>query len=182
MGEKFHVVLRMENYRGLVAELAIKYWRRLLPSTKAWVTEDDLLNDGMLFAREEIMPYFDVRKGCSFTTILTISLDHYYIRRVRDLSRLKRTPVDIPIVRNHGTVDIIASRMSMTKLYEEASPHLQHYIQIWFLSKQGPERIRPTSIPFRKAKKEFLKLAPKFSVDVEVCRILLEARKTRSLS
>ncbi len=177
-----------ENYVGLVTKLAVKYWKALPVSAKIWVDVDDLINDGMLFARFEVMPYYDIATGNSFTTILTIALRQFYGRRIRDLGRQKRNLAEIllPIDENtfitpdHDGYDVIRSRYSMLKLYDTASPKLQRFIRSWFLNKSSPARIRVSG--FTKAKREFLELAPKFKVDINDCRVLLEDRKRKALS
>lgn len=187
--KKFQVVLRMENYVRLVTKIAVRYWKALPASAKSWIDYKDFVNEGMKFARFEIMPYYDIRRNTSFTTILTISLKRYYRMKLRDINRQKRQRgVEISLEDLEGVSkipfkapDITLSRISMQKLYLQASPELKKYLQVWFFNRNMPDRIR-ISAPFKRARREFLKLAPQFSISVHDCRNLLEDRKKRSLS
>jgi len=154
------------------------------------------------------MPWYDIRRG-SFTTVLTTALSQFYGRRIRNLNRKKRRRgIEINIddierrtieessdevrygsyaIKADGLpestsrTDVLTSRISMIKLYSTASPELRTYLRKWFFNKATPDHIRIT-VPFRKARREFLKLAPKFSIGISDCRILLEDRRKKALS
>lgn len=203
---KFPVVLRMENYTGLVTKVAIKYWRALPATAKLWIDVEDFVSEGMRFARFELMQSYDYRAS-SFTTFLTIALKQFYGRKIRDLNRQKRnrgieinlddlerayddpeentntkTPLGSAVMLPmHNPYDVLTCRMSMLKLYDEASPRLQRYLKTWFLNKKPPEVVR-VDVSFRKARREFLKLAPVFSVGESECKTLLDDRRKKSLS
>jgi len=173
--QRFIAHLRIENYQGMVAGIALKHWKRLPKSTKVWIDADDFVNDGLMFARVKVLPYFDV-KTAAFSTILTIMLEQFFMRTVDSYRRQKRTPVEIPIPKPQLIVDKVMNHQALVQLYWQSSPLLREYLFSWFFS-SGVDRIRE-SLPFKKARKEFLKLAPIYGVTPQIFSSLLERRQT----
>jgi hypothetical protein len=175
---RYPVVLRIENYTGLIKSLAIKHWKRLPPSCKSWIDEEDFFHDGVFFARYSVMPYFDFRQA-SFSTILTIMLSQFYTHQIRMYTRQKRTPVELPEPRSNIISDKVISHDALIRLYWDASPFLKKYLEQWFFSIDGTAGVYKTK-SFKKAKREFLKLSKKFGVDFKTCDRFVARRQSLS--
>ncbi len=185
----YRVVLRVENYYGLIAEQAIKYWQSLPKDRKFWIDVEDFINDGLLFARHELMDQYDPRKA-KFTTFLTVALKRFYLEQLIGFKRIKRV---FPIGKDHELEKVqprifvpntpleIAGEVGMKKLREQASPMLKNYVDSWFYNPKGPAHIR-YGVRFTKARKEFRALAPKYGVDYSTCQALLEANRRNFLT
>lgn len=170
--------LRIENYERLIAGLALKHWKRLPPSTKSWIDVEDFINDGMMFARFNVLPYYKI-KTAAFSTILQIMLDQYFMRQVESFRRQKRTPVELPTTNLQTTFDSVLAHHSLVELYWAASPKLRTYVYEWFFSGDGVDRLPKTgSVVFKRAKKEFRKLADKYGVTAHTCQAMFERRQS----
>lgn len=172
----------MENYSRLVAKIAIKYWQALPRQTKAWVEVDDFINDGLLFARFELLPHYDFTRT-KFTTYLYKGLSRYFGSKLLELKRQKRTVVleyQPPIIFVPNREIQMAGEQALKSLYASASPMLQKYMKSWFFNEKGPARVR-MGAGFTKAKKEFKKLAPVYGVDYTLCKAVFDARRASYL-
>lgn len=188
---------RVENYTGLVTKKAIQYWKRLPSPVKAYVSVEDLVNDGLIFARFEVMLKFDPKKYKNkFSTLLFIALDNFYKLRCIELIRIKRTLpgeqirigealsehedslVCDPEDPNQLDISIaVSGEQGLKKVYTLASPKLRKYMETWFFSTKGTAKVFKRSGPFIKAAKEFRRLASFHSLDKEQCMAFLDRRR-----
>lgn len=177
----FPVVVRMENFTSLFYKFAIKCWNKLPNAHKTWVSVEDLVQDGMVFARFKLVPNYDVRRA-AFITILQMSLEQFYSRKLRALYRKKRMPIEIKETEQEERVQqedvsVAVSQAAVEKVYLEASPLLKEYMGKWFFKVGGGVRRIRISEPFKQARNEFQLLAMKHNVTPENCRVYLENRK-----
>lgn len=192
----FPVVVRMENYTALLYKLSLNCWKKLPVSHKTWVSVDDLVQDGLLFARTKLMPKYDVRRA-GFITILTTSLEQFYSRKLASLYRKKRMAPDLlvyldALVINNGEFTTpqdlrskdqdVLIQMSMEAaidvLYKDASPLLRKYMNKWFYSEKDLPRVRNSTV-FKRARREFRILAVKHNINAETFRVALENRNQK---
>lgn len=188
---------RIENYQGLVTKKAIQYWRSLPAPVKAYVSMEDLINDGMIFARFEVMLKYDPKKyKTKFSTLLFLALDRFYQLRIIELVRIKRSlpgeqvrigdideahedavAIDPP---DNNQIDLmlaVSGERGIKKVYVLASPRLRRYIECWFFSSKGITKVFKRSGPFIKASKEFRRIASITGLDKAQCAAFLDRRK-----
>src|ERR1035437_7826242 len=84
----------LESYLPLIAKKAIQAWHKLPPQYKAWLDIDDLIQEGVLFARFHVFPRYKPCRG-KFTTYLYAALDHFYYSIVQDKFYQKRNAREI---------------------------------------------------------------------------------------
>ncbi len=177
----FPVAFRMENYSNLFYKLALRCWKNLPSQHQTWISVEDLIQDGMLFIRYKVVPKYNVRLKMSFITLLHISLEQFYSRKLAAYYAKKRLPIDLTYDEDVRFVDVLSSTSAIDNIYDQASPLLRQYMDKWFYDTDGlPERLR-ISDPFKKARREFKRLAKVNNVDVVTCRTVLESRKQKSL-
>lgn len=135
--------VNVDEYLRLIAQKARASWYRLPAQHKAWIDLDDLIQDGILFARFYVAPRFRPHRA-GFCTFLSTSLENFYKEKVFALYRRKRNDCStVPLAAvqyclpsYEQTEDEIAAVESLLKVAQKASPILKKYLKHWLLSQK----------------------------------------------
>lgn len=178
-------VLRIENYVPLITDISASHWLKLPNKTKSWMGQDDFIQDGVQFARFELMPKYDPGRGAKFSTYMFIPMHRFFkayresltcekrwmtkgaIIELYDRSRFKE---ELYVVGQDG-ID------SINKLYDAASDNLKGFMEDWFFSVTGPKRVVKSGTKFKRARLEFLERAQQFNVTIELCAQVLQSSR-----
>jgi hypothetical protein len=133
---------QVQNYTRLVTQKAWAAWRKLPPQPRRWVDLEDLIQDGLLFAKSNVVPKFRPHRA-NFTTFLSICLDQFYSRQLAAYFTAKRNKcqlvsVDAVMYRlfeNDELEQEVQSVEIIKKLSSVASPTLRHSLKNWLLLK-----------------------------------------------
>jgi len=79
----------LQSYLPLIAQKAIRTWYKLPPHYRVWVDVEDLIQEGVLFARFHVFPRYKPSRS-KFTTYLTAALDNYFLSIGRGVKHKKR--------------------------------------------------------------------------------------------
>src|ERR1017187_3539118 len=82
-------VMDVAGYRRLVAEMAISSWWMYPPKTRAYIDVEDMIQDGIIYARVELAKSYNPNRG-KFTTLLYRALPNFYRNRADELNAKKR--------------------------------------------------------------------------------------------
>lgn len=195
MDEAMHLA---EGFRRMVAEQAYITWRRLPPHTRAWLSVEDMVSDGMRWAAMEGVQRWEPRRGALSTWLyvgLRTYFDKTYESRYLTKGRYEGHTVSLhalllqPDEKRSDTLvlaDSIGDTTAPEKIlrdcyvadliksiYDESSHTLQVEIKRWFLG--GLERLRLTSPVFKKASTEFRELAKARHLHYAECEHLLHS-------
>ena len=139
--------LQMEDYTRLIAQKAWATWRKLPPSSRAWIDIEDLIQDGALFARFVVRPKFRPHRS-KFSTFLSICLEQYYSRKLASIFTEKRNkcqtiPID-NVSYSLGCCDSIEQEIyaveTIKKISSVASPILRRYLNMWLTPRSNRGR------------------------------------------
>ena len=177
----------VEGYRRMVAAHALLAWRYLPPQVRATTDVDDLIQDGLMFARFGLAPKWRPEWG-KFTTILHTSLPHFYMNKfgaaggkpVR-AQRITLGAVSIediwidlcPYLHEQPVDNAMCDHVvrAFERIYYEGSIPLRESLQRWFLD--AGRNAHTVGCRFERDRQEFLKLARKYKVDKVDCQILM---------
>lgn len=129
------------NYTGLVTQQALKAWKKLPPQPRRWIDLADLIQDGLLFAKQQVPKWRPHRSN--FATFLTMTLEQYYSRMLHAHFTEKRSKcglvsIDSVMFRlsEHDPIEEeIHAVEALKKLVSVASPTLRSHIKKWFLTR-----------------------------------------------
>src|ERR1039458_5208900 len=79
----------VEGYKRMVASHAFLAWGALPPAARTTVDVDDLIQDGLVFARYGLAPKWRPEWG-KFTTLLHASLPHFYMNKLAVNGRARK--------------------------------------------------------------------------------------------
>lgn len=155
----------LKSYMALIAKKAWATWRKLPPQHKSWIDVDDLIQDGILFARFQALPRYRPQYG-KFTTYLYVALDNYYKNMLAEYFTSKRNkcrlvPVCSVLHRltdEDVTEDELRAVRGLMLIIREASPVLRRYLHHW-LFVRGHVHLRGEQ--FAIARSELLALSKK---------------------
>src|ERR1700688_21232 len=124
---------KLESYLPMIAQKAFQAWRRLPAQYKVWLDVDDLIQEGVLFARYHVWPRYKPLFG-KFTTYLYASLERFYYSIVHDKFYQKRTAREIvpiadverKLIGKDETELAMHAVDSLRCILKEASPQLLH--------------------------------------------------------
>jgi hypothetical protein len=197
MDEAMHLA---EGFRRMVAEQAYIVWRRLPPHTRAWLSVEDMVSDGMRWAAMEGIQKWEPKKAALSTWMfigLRTYFDKAYESRYLTKGRYEGRTVSLdgllvmPDEKRQMSDTMVLSNSLGNKeepnnifrdcyvaevvksIYDDSSDELQKEIKRWFLG--GLERLRLTSPAFMKASKEFRGLAAERSLHYEECNHLIHS-------
>jgi|HubBroStandDraft_5_1064220.scaffolds.fasta_scaffold00789_9 hypothetical protein len=186
-----------EGFRRMVAEQAWITWRRLPPHTRAWLSVEDMVSDGMRWAVMDGVPAWEPKKG-RLSTWMYIGLRTYFdktyeswylVQKRHEGGTFSLQGLLLNKSEEHKSDTLVmADRLGdvaapekiimdcyvadlIKDIYDEGSKNLQAEIKRWFLG--GLERIRLTSPTFVKASSEFRERAGARHLHYEECRHLL---------
>jgi hypothetical protein len=173
--------------RRLIAKKAIESWYKLPEKTRAFVNVEDLIQDGLMFARKLMLKHDP--KRAKFSTVLFHCLENRYRRQAEWLNAKKRfdgfaltledverTAFDKNAELNVINVHVVRAFVSV---YFDATWELRESLRRWFIQ-HDTTKIHTHGKRFNRDKKEFLSLAKKYQLDSNDCRILLSNSKCKS--
>lgn len=189
-----------EGFRRMVGEQAYLTWQKLPPHTRAWLSVEDMLSDGMRWAVMNGIPRWEPRRGALSTWLyvgLRTYFDKTYESRYLTKQRYEGRTVSLqgmllqPDEPRSDTL-VLADRLGdvaepekiirdcyvaelIKGIYDESSDRLREEIKRWFLG--GLERVRLTSPNFLRASSEFRSLAGDRHLHFEECRHLMRSPK-----
>lgn len=129
---------RLESYLRLISQKAWQTWYKLPPQHKSWIDVEDLIQDGVLFARFTVFPQYRPHKA-KFTTFLTTSLENFYKNLLAECFTKKRNDcrvVPVCSVQYRLTAwdnleQEVKAVKGLLKVVAEASPVLRRYLNHW---------------------------------------------------
>src|ERR1039458_5668782 len=176
----------VEGYKRMVAAHALLAWRYLPPQVRASTDVDDLIQDGLMFARFGLAPKWRPEWG-KFTTLLHASLPHFYMNKMavngrpRKAQRIPLGAVSIediwidlcPFLHEQPVDNAMLDHVvhAFERIYYESSLDLRESLRRWFL--QADRKVHVHGMRFERNRQEFLKLAKKYNVDKTDCQILM---------
>lgn len=196
--------LNVASYHRLVALKAIESWKKYPKPMQARFEVEDMIQDGLYFTFEKVVPRWKPSKG-KFTTILFPSLHNFYFNEWIRLSRERRMDwgvlsIDAVREQNGEVVRGIVNRMTVMEeqaafvpewmkqlhvhvvrsvlgVYCESSGSLRESMRRWFLPNYHTSKVHIHSHRFKLDRREFLPLAKKHEVDRMDCEILMTSNK-----
>lgn len=171
-------IMRLQSYLPMIAKAAWQAWRKLPAYQKTWIDVDDLIQDGVIFARYHVLPRFQPERGAKFTTYLSAALQNYYTTRLQDAFRKKRNSGDLlpiedfqdTLMGSDETEAHVLADEALGKLLSLASPELRKYLYSWLVLQKSTSR---SGGRFSSAKKEILGLSKKLGMNGDDFRLLL---------
>lgn len=189
-----------EGFRRMVGEQAYLTWQKLPPHTRAWLSVEDMLSDGMRWAAMEGVPRWEPRRG-ALSTWLYIGVRTYfdktYESRYLTKQRYEGRTISLQgmlLQSDEPRSDtlVMADRLGdmdepkkiirdcyvaelIKGIYDESSNRLKEEIKRWFLG--GLERVRTNSPNFLRASSEFRSLAGARHLYYEECAHLMHSPK-----
>jgi len=168
---------RLQDYTKLIVQKAWATWRKLPPQHKNWIDVDDLIQDGLLFARFQALPHYRPHRA-KFSLFLGFSLENFYKEKLFKLFTAKRNGCQVVPVGSVSyslgkcttTAQELKAIRGLTRIINEASPVLRHYLHHWLFSR---EKLRCHGKRFEVARDEMRGLAEKCGFDHEDLRYLL---------
>ena len=176
----------VEGYKRMVAAHALLAWRYLPPQVRASTDVDDLIQDGLMFARFGLAPKWRPEWG-KFTTLLHASLPHFYMNKMavngrpRKAQRIPLGAVSVediwidlcPFLHEQPVDNAMLDHVvqAFERIYYESSLDLRESLRRWFL--QAGEKVHVRGMRFERNRQEFLKLARRYNVDKTDCQILM---------
>lgn len=174
------------GYQRMVAELAIKAWWYYPPSLKTTIDVEDLIQDGLMFARFDLAKSWRPERG-KFTTYLYASLPNFYQNQMvvngvlRESLRVQYKSMSMD---SWGDKDIYDDDVcdplyehlvrSFEGIYYDASLMLRKSIRRWFLLES---KICLHGMQFQRDRKEFLHLLGKYGVNRMDCEIMMNSQR-----
>lgn len=189
-----------EGFRRMVGEQAYLSWRKLPPHTRAWLSVEDMVSDGMRWAAMEGVSRWQPRKG-GLSTWMYIGLRTYFDKTYesRYLTKQRYEGYTVSLFGPLSGSDepksdmlVLADRLGdasipekiirdcyvaelIKSIYDESSERLKEEIKRWFLG--GLQRVRTNTPNFLKASSEFRSLAGCRHVGYVECRHLVSSPK-----
>src|SRR6266404_791932 len=172
---------QIKDFTRLIAQKAWSTWRKLPPSNRAWMDVEDLIQDGVLFARFVVRPKYRPHRG-KFITFLSICLDQYYSRQLAATYSQKRNKCQtIPLENvsySLGAVDFTEQEIyaveTIKKISSVASPMLRHYLHSWLMPRISTRGRGPHGRRFEIAKSEMQRLARQYNFNRDDFAFLLQ--------
>jgi len=130
------------NYTRLVTQMALATWRKLPPQPRRWMDPADLIQEGMLFVKQQVTKWRPHR--ATFMTFIHISLEQFYQRILAAHYTQKRSKCDLvsvdSVLFRLSSVDPIEKEIhaveSLCKIIKVASPPLRRSIRTWMFTKK----------------------------------------------
>lgn len=189
-----------EGFRRMVGEQAHLTWQKLPPHTRAWLSVEDMVSDGMHWVVYSIIPRWEPQRG-ALSTFLYKCIRTYFDKTYESVYLTKgrwegRTtslqslilktdePKSDTLVLADRIGDFAAPEKIMRDcyvaelikgIYDESSDRLKLEIKRWFLG--GLERVRVNSPNFLRASSEFRSLAGARHLHYEECSHLMRSPK-----
>lgn len=170
----------IRQYRGLVLELAWRYWKMLPANAKLWLDPDDLIEDAYIYILTRVgNRAWNPKRGSQMTYLwmgISSILQNFSIAQ----QAKKRFGFIVPLedIQHVGGLDrkVIQweAEEALNRVYSEASPKLKDLMKKWF----GPEKPRGTMLRSSKATEmyfEFRGLAEKHRLSPSDCRKMMGA-------
>lgn len=156
------------SYLPLVAKKARQTWLKLPPQTRCHLSVEDLLQDGLIFARFRVARYWNPDKA-AWITFLWWSLDNYYkgvLARHFATCRFDGRTCGLGSVlfslREFSRVEQeLSAIQSATKVYRNGSLLLRAYMLRWFHPAYR-DKLYTVGGPFTKAVNELQDLGPRY--------------------
>lgn len=174
------------GYQRLVAEQAIKAWWHYPPQLKTTIDVEDLIQDGLIFARFELAKSWRPERG-KFTTYLYSVLPNFYQNQMvvngvlRESLRVQYKTVSMD---SWGDNDIIDDDVcdplyehivrSFEGIYYDASLMLRKSIRRWFLMES---KVCLHGMQFQRDRREFLQLIGKHEIDRRDCEVMMNSQR-----
>jgi hypothetical protein len=176
------------SVKGLIAQKAIESWKKFPPKMKAQIAIEDMIEDGVIKVVKLLQSgRHDPKKG-KLTTIVWSTLDKYYKKCAEVLYAQKRFDgLDVYLEDLKANGFDAASENENTShtwrtfllVYNSASDQLRDAMQKWFLQ-ISDTKIHVTSAKFQQDKKEFRRLADKYRLDINDCRMVIHSSRVRN--
>lgn len=152
------------QYLPLVAKKARTAWYRLPPQTRAWVSLEDLIQDGMLHLVQVLIPKHNPRK-CRLITYLWLGLDNFYLNKnyfhfAKSRFDGRTVPLLTEILPVKQDTKEITALSGLFRLLRVASPELKREMVRWLLRPDPTTKFNVVGKSFKDLKKEFLALSP----------------------
>jgi len=176
----------VEGYKRMVAAHALLAWRYLPPQVRATTDVDDLIQDGLMFARFGLAPKWRPEWG-KFTTLLHASLPHFYMNKImanggpRKAQRITLGAVSIediwidlcPYLHEQPVDNAMCDHVvrAFERIYCDGSLPLRESLRRWFLN--AGVNAHKHGARFERDRQEFLRLASRYNVDKTDCQILM---------
>ena len=189
-----------EGFRRMVGEQAFITWQKLPPHTRAWLSVEDMLSDGMHWVVYSIIPRWEPRRGALSTflykcirTYFDKTYESVYLTKGRWEGRTTSLQAllyksDEPQSDTLVMADLLGDVTEperiirdcyvaelIKQIYDESSDRLKQEIKRWFLG--GLERVRTNSPNFLLASREFRSLAGVRHLHYEECNHLIHSPK-----
>ena len=168
------------KFLPLVVKKAKECWLKLPPQTRAWVSLDDLIQEGVLFVKYEALSEFKPKKS-SLLVFLWMRLESFFTNKMTHHYRKCRFDgrnVSLNSILQSGvTFSTIEEELSAikaaTQIYRFGSPTLRSYLIYWFRP-EDEKKIHTSGTKFSEAVKEFNMLGRKFGMGVPEFQFLMQ--------
>jgi hypothetical protein len=168
----------IRQYRGLVLELAWRYWKTLPAHTKMWIDPDDLIEDAYIYILTRVGSRAWNPKRGTRMTYLYCGISSILMNFSMSQQAKKRFGYPVPLedVYHLGGLDkkMIQweAEEALNKIYKEASPELKAQMKKWFGpgKPRGQRTVNASQFYF-----EFRGLAERYRLTPNDCRKMMGA-------
>jgi len=166
----------VSDYLPMIAQRALIAWQKLPPQHKSWISPEDMVQEGVIFAKLSVLPKFKPHRA-KFSTFLYTSLENYFKYRMAAYYFQKRNACRTVPLNEACFVPQRCTKFewcdtveAFSTLCAQASPNLRFYLHHWLFSKghvhcRGPR--------FSVVCAEFQKLCVRFGLNRDDVAMLL---------
>jgi hypothetical protein len=130
----------VESYLKLVVSRAWSAWRKLPPNARAWIDVEDLIQDGLIFARTKAIPSYRPHRG-SFKQYIAVVIDQFFMRTLHSSFTMRQNNcLNVPLLNwscslaSHDTIEQeIHAVETIKKISRDASPLLRKHLYQWLV-------------------------------------------------
>lgn len=167
------------QYKRMAMKLAWKYWKQLPTSAKMWIDPEDMIAEAVLHVVTRISDIYNPKKS-SMSTFVYTSVGSVLFNFVLAQRNSKRFGWNISIedeacpvlMKRDEVFQLVEAKMSLEKIFVQASPKLRSEIGRWF----STERLAPRySKESKRVIMEFAFLAKRHQLTPSDCRLLLRS-------
>ncbi len=175
-GNEERDLLVIQRYRGLVLQLAWRYWRTLPAYTKIWVDPDDLIEDAYIYILTRVgKRAWNPQRGAQ-STYLWCGINSILLNFTLSQQTKKRFGYRLPLedIKAMALPDRRLARLeaedALNRIYREASQELKEQMKRWF-GPGSPKHGRPGKVlPLCS---EFKSLTTRYRLTADDCRQLM---------
>lgn len=175
------------DFKGIIVQRAVANYHLYPATLKAWVSIDDLIQDGIVWL-QPVLAKYDPSRGKPSTFVYK-AIDNFYKGYLTILSTQKRTaqlitiddrdkPVDIPVHTGQNIEALLDAARVVTKLHERASLELVRFLDAHFFSHTAT-KVVIGSDKFNRCRREFRRLAKEEGVTIDHYRLAIRIEASR---